>query len=314
MSLRSINLNLIPILRALLQNQSVSRAAVALNLSQPTVSQALAQLREILIDPLLVRTGQRLELTPHARELIGPVEAACEALEAVLKAQSFDARQTRRVFTIAAPDHITALVAPPLLSILSLTAPNVTPHFIAFSKDVGQRHRRGEVDLAVMPRLVVDVFGHTALRIVHFYDEEFVHAVNAAHELATLEFAEECDIQAYPRAIFTPPVPIPEGLGDAYGMLGSVSAKGNEKPLIAGRFEHLTALPSIAAASDVVVTLPRRQAQQWQGVLGLRIIGRPLPPIEICLTWSARLDADLAHKWFRNLFRTIISDDLSGSV
>jgi DNA-binding transcriptional LysR family regulator len=309
MSLRSVNLNLIPILRALLRFQNVSHAAASVSLSQPTVSQALAQLRDILGDQLLVRAGQKLELTPYARDLIGPVEAACEALEAVLQAPSFEPAQAQRVFTIAAPDHITVLVAPPLIKLLRRTAPGITPHFIAFSNDVGERHRRGEVDLVVMPRPVVDLFGHAELRIAHFYNEEFVHAVSATHPLALLPFADDSEIMLYPQAIFTPPVPIPEGLGQAYGMLAAPQNRGEKKPLIAGRFEHLSALPSLAAEGDLVVTIPRRQALQWQGALGLRIIGKPLPPIEICITWSPLLEADLAHRWFRNIFREIISDD-----
>jgi DNA-binding transcriptional LysR family regulator len=71
-------------------------------------------LRNILGAPLLVRTGQKLELTPYARYLIGPVETACEALEAVLQAPGFEPAKAQRVFTIAAPDHIAALVAPRL--------------------------------------------------------------------------------------------------------------------------------------------------------------------------------------------------------
>jgi DNA-binding transcriptional LysR family regulator len=314
MSLRSINLNLIPILRAVLRYQSVSRAAASINLSQPTVSQALAQLRIILSDPLLVRTGQKLELTPHARELIKPVDDACEALESVLKAATFEPQNAKRIFTIAAPDHITALVAPGLLKILREVAPGVTPHFIAYSDDVGQRHRLGEVDLAVMPRLVVNLFGHADLRIVHFYTEEFVHAVGATHKLALLPQVTDADIAKYAQAIFTPPVPIPDGLGDAYGMITPSQPSGEPVAPITGRFEHLSALPAIAAGGDVVVTLPRRQALQWQGSLGLRIIGNPLPPIEICLTWSPLLDADLAHRWFRNIVRSTISDYVSDQV
>ncbi len=312
MSLRSVNLNLIPILRALLRHQSVSRAAASISLSQPTVSQALAQLREILSDPLLVRTGQKLELTAYARDLIGPVEAACEALEAVMQAPRFEAAHARRVFTIAAPDHITALVAPSLIRRLRGEAPGITPHFIAFSNDVGHRHRLGEVDLVVMPRLVVDLFGYSELRIVHFYNEAFVHAVSAAHPLASLPFADDSEIGLYPQAIFTPPVPIPEAIGHAYGMLAAPQNRHAKKPVIVGRFEHLSALPSMAADGDLVVTMPHRQALQWQAALGLRIIGRPLPPIEICITWSPLLDADLAHRWFRNVFRSIIADEMPG--
>jgi len=82
--------------------------------------------------------------------------------------------------------------------------------------------------------------------------------------LALLPFADDCEISRYPQAIFTPPVAIPEGLGHAYGMLAAPPNNDGKKPLIAGRFEHLSALPSMAAEGDLVVTIPRRQALQWQ--------------------------------------------------
>jgi DNA-binding transcriptional LysR family regulator len=60
-------------------------------------------LRNILGDPLLVRTGQKLEITPYARYLIGPVEAACEALEAVLQAPGFEPAQAQRFLRLRRP-------------------------------------------------------------------------------------------------------------------------------------------------------------------------------------------------------------------
>ncbi len=66
-SLESTNLNLIPVLRALLREESVVGAAKQVSLSQPAVSGALARLREVLDDPLLVRVGRSMRLTPARR-------------------------------------------------------------------------------------------------------------------------------------------------------------------------------------------------------------------------------------------------------
>jgi DNA-binding transcriptional LysR family regulator len=75
MNLRSVDLNLLVALEALLQERHVSRAALRVGLSQPAMSAALARLRESFGDVLLVRTPAGMELTDRARTLIGPVDS-----------------------------------------------------------------------------------------------------------------------------------------------------------------------------------------------------------------------------------------------
>ena len=82
--LRRIDLNLLLTLHALLAEQHVSRAALRLHRSQPAVSHALAQLREIFADPLLVRRGGRLQPTARALELAQPLREALQQLDALL--------------------------------------------------------------------------------------------------------------------------------------------------------------------------------------------------------------------------------------
>jgi hypothetical protein len=73
MNLNSLDLNLLVALDALLKEANVSRAAMRIGLSQPATSHALQRLRDIFGDPLLVRSGARMELTPRAQGLRGPL-------------------------------------------------------------------------------------------------------------------------------------------------------------------------------------------------------------------------------------------------
>src|SRR5258708_15912347 len=84
MNIAGLNLNLLPVLDALLTERSVSRAGARLGLSQPAVSNALAQLRTLLGDPLLVRKGGGMAPTERALALAGPLRAALLALEQAL--------------------------------------------------------------------------------------------------------------------------------------------------------------------------------------------------------------------------------------
>ena len=73
MNLNSLDLNLLIALDALLKEANVSRAAMRIGLSQPAASHALQRLRDLIGDPLLVRTGSRMELTPRAQGLRAPL-------------------------------------------------------------------------------------------------------------------------------------------------------------------------------------------------------------------------------------------------
>jgi DNA-binding transcriptional LysR family regulator len=305
MSLRAVNLNFIPVLRALLRYQSISEAAAAVNLSQPTVSVALARLRETLGDPLLVRVGRRMELTKRARDLIKPVEDACDALEAALMTPLFDASLAVRSFSISTSDHISALLGPPLVAALARQAPGITPHFIGYTADMGVRHRLGEVDLTIMPRQMVELFGYQELRIKHLFKEEFVDVIGPRHKLAAQERVTAAEAALYKRAIFSPSVQLRETFGQAYGIPGPSDGAFGTQPSIAAKFEQLMPLLMMAALGDMIVTIPRYLALRLQGYFGLRIIGETLPPIDICLSWSPILETDPAHRWFRTLLAEI---------
>ena len=81
MNLNSLDLNLLVALEALLKDASVSRAAMRIGLSQPATSHALQRLRALIGDPLLVRSGARMELTPRAQALRGPLAQALDRSE-----------------------------------------------------------------------------------------------------------------------------------------------------------------------------------------------------------------------------------------
>ncbi|MNO64247.1 HTH-type transcriptional regulator LeuO [compost metagenome] len=126
MNTTNFDLNLLRILDVLLREQNVSRAAERLALSQPTVSNALARLREQLDDPLLVRIGRRMQPTPKALALEGPIRAALQQIEQTLNVDDgFDPLSSRQTFRIAMTDFVEQLCMPSLLRQLQDCAPNL---------------------------------------------------------------------------------------------------------------------------------------------------------------------------------------------
>src|SRR3954470_19477030 len=98
-ALSAIDLNLLVILRALLRERHVTRAARQVGLSQSATSHALSRLRELCGDPLLVRHGRSLELTPRATQLLPGLERGLSELLGVVTSEPpFDPQRARRLF------------------------------------------------------------------------------------------------------------------------------------------------------------------------------------------------------------------------
>jgi DNA-binding transcriptional LysR family regulator len=125
MNLNSFDLNLLVALDALLLEGNVSRAAMRIGLSQPATSHALQRLRDLIGDPLLVRTGARMELTPRAQALRGPLAQALDQVRGLFIPDDFDAARSERQFRLMMPDLAVELLMPPLMEKITRAAPNV---------------------------------------------------------------------------------------------------------------------------------------------------------------------------------------------
>src|SRR5438477_12929760 len=90
MNLAALDLNLLVALDALVSEAHVGRAAMRVGLSQPATSHALRRLRELLGDPLLVRVGSRMQLTPRAQGLRAPLAQALDQVRGLFATESFD--------------------------------------------------------------------------------------------------------------------------------------------------------------------------------------------------------------------------------
>ena len=123
MNLVSVDLNLLVALDALLAEAHVGRAARRIGRSQPAVSHALGRLRELLGDPLLIRIGSRMELTPRAISLRDSLPDALERVRRVLTAESFVPATSTRGFQVIIHDHLADLVVPAIVRRMSAEAP-----------------------------------------------------------------------------------------------------------------------------------------------------------------------------------------------
>jgi DNA-binding transcriptional LysR family regulator len=125
MNVAALDLNLLVALNALLQEESVSRGGQKIGLSQPAMSHALGKLRDLLGDPLLVRTGGRMQLTLRAQTLRHPVREALERVHEVFVSDSFVPASSTRTFRIFMSDYASTLLLSSLSKEVQRSAPSV---------------------------------------------------------------------------------------------------------------------------------------------------------------------------------------------
>jgi DNA-binding transcriptional LysR family regulator len=125
-NLEAIDLNLLLAFEALIEEQSVTQAARRIGLSQPAMSNALARLRRVLDDPVLVRTPGGMRPTPKAEALAEPIRAALAQLRSALGApEQFVPRESRRTLRLLTTDYGELLLLGPLLARLAREAPEI---------------------------------------------------------------------------------------------------------------------------------------------------------------------------------------------
>ena len=152
MDIRSIDLNLLVALDALLGEKNVTRAASRLHLSQPATSAALARLRQVFRDPLLVRTSRGMLPTAKALELAQPLQQVLGDITRIVQPTGpFLPAEARSTFTIAASDYVEFTVLPHLLEQLEAEAPATRLAVRAIDLELITRSlESGEIDLAIM--------------------------------------------------------------------------------------------------------------------------------------------------------------------
>jgi len=295
MSLRGTDLNLLPILQALLHKGSVTLAARALGLSQPATSHALGRLRHLFGDPLLVKVGRDMRLTPKAEKLRLMTDKACGAFEALLAPDGFDPATATRPFTIATTDHMALILGQDLLPLLRAQAPGLSVGFVDAGFAVHDQILAGSVDLAAIARMPG---GDARMSVAGGYFDPFVCACALDHPLAgRAEIAPE-ELAAFALLQFetVPDFLIPPA---AQVMVEPVRVAAS----------HLMVLPLLAARTGAITVIPRSMARLAAQHTELAIIALAgdLPPLEHGLLWNPVHDADPAHSWIRARLQTILA-------
>ena len=264
-NLASLDLNLLVSLEALLTEAHVGRAAHRVGLSQPAMSHALRRLRELLEDPLLVRVGTRMELTPRAGTLHAPLADALDQLRRLFEPEVFEPARSRRRFRLMIPDVALDIVLTPLVQRITSEAPDVVLEVVPWEDPAFFTS-----DLARSLDLVISCHGdaYAGFHRQLIYRDSDALAARKGHPVGRRLKKFAAFLAARHVAVVS--------RGSQRDMIDEwLRRQGHERVVAVVTPSYVQAL-HVAAASDLVAFVPRRMIGALAGQLQLQCIDPPL--------------------------------------
>lgn len=286
--LRKADINLMVVFEALMQERNLTRAAEKLFLAQPTVSAALARLRTMFNDPLLVRVGNRMEPSARAAEVIKHLTPALDAMSAALSlTHDFDPPTSTMTFRIGLSDDVESGLLPPLLRALRTEAPHVVvvvqhvdywriPDLLASGDvTVGISQTRG------LP-------ANAKRKVLRTMQARVLRADKSAQPLTLEEFCRRPHVQVSPTANT-------QGVVDDW-----LKEIGHSRNVVLS-VPQFSSLPAILADTDLLACCPDYAAEamaSW-GNLQAETLPFDTVPLELAMVWLSTTDSDPAERWLR---------------
>ncbi len=295
-NLRGVDLNLLVVLDALLRERHVTRAAQMVGLSQPAMSSALARLRNVFNDELLVRTAAGMRPTPRAETLIEPVRQAISQIERVLESdQGFDVSRSQRRFAIRLSDLLSYLLLPSLMADLANSAPRISLDIKHLSPlQTIDALERDELDVAISMGLE-----HTGTinRQVLFTDR-MVSAMRCTHPLANGRITLKRFLATRHLKVSMAPTDI--------RFADDVLSKSNVQRDVALNVPHWLLVPHVLSKTDYVAVMPGAFAAALHDK-SLVIRELPFAPktFDWCLYWHRRHQENPANSWLRDRIKRV---------
>jgi len=305
--MNELDLNLLRVLVAIDEKRSVSAAAIQLDRSQPSVSSALGKLRTFFADPLFVRSGNTMQPTPRAVEIMGPVRNVLSRIGMeIVAAPSFEPFSNQKPVVLALSDVGEVVFLPAILQQLQRLAPATSLRSVSLpAEEVARGLEAGEIDLALgyFPNLKRHNFFQQTL-----FSDSFTCLIRADHPVKSARLSQKQFLQ----------------LDHAVVRAESRTEEVIERFLARRRIQrrvtlttpHFASVPPIVEQSDLVVTVPVPLARYFSTVSArLRVVRPPFDPprIDLKQIWHRKFHHDARNRWLRNLMCGLFQKPSTGN-
>ncbi len=318
-SFDSLDLNLLRVFEALIEERSATRAGARLGLTQSAISHALNRLRYVLKDALFVRGPDGMQPTERAAEIAPRLRQGLLLLQLALAPVEFVPERSDRRFAIACTEYAGAVLIPALIARLRDAAPHASLNVLPSNLGVAETLRSGRADLAIgsFRRVPEWAASEPLMRETRVWVLRSDHL--AAHEELTLD-----RLAALPHLVIAATgederaiegYVVDHGLerlvtrSDAGSLQGALAARGLRRN-VAVTTPHLLAALAAVSQSDIAALLPRRLAMALMGRYRLVLFEPPYPspPFEMMSLWHREQGDQPAVAWLRTLLREIAAE------
>ncbi|MBS0490203.1 MAG: LysR family transcriptional regulator [Proteobacteria bacterium] len=293
-SLRQTNLDLLPVLHALLRTRSVTASARELGISQPAVSKALRQLRETFADDLIASRGREAKLTERGQAILGPLGAILWDLELLYEPpRPFDPRSERLRIVIRTADYVTVLLAPQLAKLCAREAPQVELLFLEQTQ--GEAEDRDQIDFFIVPRPVGRTFGKRMERMALWRDDMVCIAARGDTRWGgVITPAEFRDARQVVYQV---------GERSALARAGLIQPTSVLEVAPVCEVPNFLVMGAIVEEAECLALAPRKLAQELARSRDVRLIEIDYPDrrLDIDAFWTASAGARRGHVWFQGL-------------
>ena len=301
-----IELYLIRVLKTLITERSVSRAAMRLQTSQPAVSAQLKRLRVLTGDPLLVRAGNNMAPTETALRLLEPATRLLQDADRLFSPHAhqrgFDPLASTSTFRIAASDYLDPLFLPELVAHLKHVAPQVRLELMPLSGEFDYRRglAAGEVDLVIGNWLKPP----EELHLGRLMSDEIVCLVAEDHPVVRSAATRAWSPERYLSCEHVAPRPLH---ANAPGVIDEHLASIGVTRDVMVRSAHFSLIPLMVAQSLLVLTTGRLFCSRYTESLPVRIVRCPVPfpPLTYYQLWHDLTHASASGRWLREQVRDV---------
>lgn len=297
MNVAALDLNLLVALDALLQEESVSRGGQKIGLSQPAMSHALGKLRDVLGDPLLVRTGGRMQLTLRAQSMKSPAREVLERVREVFVSDSFVPASSTRTFRVFMSDYASNLLLSSLSKAVRRNAPGVRIEVHPWRGIPADSAESGRIPDAVVACQIRDLPGFYRQRL--FTDRD-VCVMRTGHRLYGKKFSLKAFLEA-------PQVGVAAVEFSADPVDTWLHELRHPRRVVVTVPHYIEAL-HLVARTELIAVIPELLVRAYASTLNLVTKKVPLDvgTFDEYLLHSARTHADLGCSWLRELIKSCV--------
>lgn len=300
-TLRGVDLNLLTVFDAVMQEQNITRAAHFLGMSQPAVSNAVSRLKATFNDELFMRHGRGIQPTQRARQLFGPIRQALQLVRNELPNSIFVPETSNREFKLAVCSPSDIRFAPRIMSSIAEKSPSIQLHLDAeFDRQLPEKLRYQEVDF-VIDYARFDQPGYSSTEI---FSDELVVVVSANHPRIGLQITEQ------------------EFLSEKHATLSKVNGVrhfyehvygGDATYKEAYQGTGLSNILYVVGQSELLTVVPRWLVDIIPNRDNYKVLPYPLENKKVAgyLSWHESSEKDKGHIWMRDQLMLICGETLA---